>query len=465
MNRSAPIRRILIILAWLVIWQLVSWGLGNPFLFCGPLEACEALVEGLPTPAFWTTIGWSLLRITIGFAIAFIAGICLGALGARLSWLDDWLSPLINVIKSTPVVCFIALLLVWFGSAATTSIIVGLVVFPPFYFAMGEIHHARNWRIEEMLVVFHISRWRRFLCARWPMAASYLRAAAKSAVGMAWKAGVAAELIGLPLNSIGDAIYRSKLSLHTDSIIAWTAMVIFISWLAERVLVWLIKASTEIPARVLDADVARAQALDNAPESSLRTAAASLSIRELHKTYGDHAVFEDLTGAFEAGSRVCLMAASGAGKTTLLRLMAGLEEFETGSLDLTPQDGLSVMFQETRLVDALTVSENLALTATDDTELHTALRFVGELFPNEAATLSKHATELSGGMQRRVELARTLAHPSSIVLLDEPFAGLDEDTKGQAIELIDRTLDGRTLIVATHDPQDAELLDAAILRL
>lgn len=468
MDRSRLIRRSLICLGWLVLWQAASLAIGNPLLFCGPLEALTALFERLPSPAFWMTVGTSLLRIGAGFLVAMCAGIALGLAAARWASVREALSPLVHVVKSTPVVCFIALLLVWFGAGPTTSIIVGLVSFPPFYFAMHEVRASRDVRIQEMLRVFQVSAWRRFACVSLPHATTYLRAAAKSAVGMAWKAGVAAELIGLPLSSIGEQVYLAKLSLDTESIIAWTAVVVFLGWLSERVIIALVDASARLPHLVLRRKTREALAQSTAAShdgTSAHAPGSGLSCSDACMSFGEAMVLDSFTHAFPPGERVCIMAPSGTGKTTLLRLLAGLAQPTGGQVEAASSTGLSMLFQETRLVEGLTVAENLALCARDRAELIRALRLVHALIPDEPDLFGKLPTQLSGGMQRRVELARALAHGGSVVLLDEPFAGLDAACRERSAELVRAAADGRTLIVATHEERDAALLDAGILHL
>lgn len=470
------IKRISIVIFWLIAWQIVSWIINNPLLFCGPIEAIESLCLNITLPSFWYTVWLSIYRIGIGFILAIFAGIIFGSISARFKILADLLSPLISVIKSTPVVCIIALFLVWFGSSITTSVITAMVVFPAFYFAIEESKYARNSNLENLFKAFNISFKRRILCARIPQVLPYLRAATKTAIGMAWKAGVAAELIGLPLFSIGERIYLSKLSLDTAAIISWTAVVICLGWISEHIVLWLINAFEKLPSWWLEKRIVIAsKPTKNKEKAHYISSGININVEGLSKSFGN-VVFEKFSIVLPAGSKTCLIAPSGTGKTTFLNIVGGFIEptsgnikFEQPKTDTEIQPSFSIMLQETCLIKNLTAAQNLAITAIELDELTHALHLANHLLDTVEASdkpnLNILTQELSGGMKRRVELARALAHPSNIVLLDEPFSGLDPYAKEVCAKAIINELKNRTLIIATHDENDAKLLNAEIIHL
>lgn len=452
------VKRLAIALFWLALWQLAAWAAGNGLLLCGPMEALEALGHLLPLPAFWESLGCSLGRIATGFAIAAVLGALLGTAARTWPLVGEVLSPLMSVVKGAPVVCIIVLLLVLLGSSQTTIVVVALVVAPPFYVAVREAAAARNSDLDEMLKVFAVGRWRRLAAVRWPQAAPFLRAAAGSAAAMAWKAGVAAELLGLPAFSIGEQVYLAKLTLDTPSIVAWTAVAVAMGWLSEKLAMTLIDALGKLPVWWLNRRVWRAEALgpDTVPP---RPEPIAVDFRGVSKSFDGHSVLQHLSLAIAAGQRMALMAPSGAGKTTFLRLALGLETPDEGIVARTPGP-LSAVFQEVRLMEGLTATQNLALAATDTQELNRSLRILGELL--QEAEMNKPVSQLSGGMRRRVELARALGHPAGLLVLDEPFTGLDDETRERAAAIAAEHLDGRTLLLATHGIRDAESLDATV---
>ena len=168
------------------------------------------------------------------------------------------------------------------------------------------------------------------------------------------------------------------------------------------------------------------------------------------------------------GGRVCLFGKSGCGKSTVLRLAMGLAKPGSGRITGTEGLAVSTVFQEDRLIPWKTVLENVALFA-DGTERAAAdptdraayyLRALGL-----GDVLQSFPDELSGGMKRRVALARALAHNFDMLVLDEPFTGLDEAAKRNAIELVSRETAGKMLLLATHDLLEAEALGAEIIEL
>lgn len=178
------------------------------------------------------------------------------------------------------------------------------------------------------------------------------------------------------------------------------------------------------------------------------------------KTYGQTAVLRDVS--FTAGARpVCLTAPSGAGKTTLLRILLGLEQPDRGEVLAPPGTRWSAVFQEDRLLEHLDARDNL--------------RFVlGEVSPEALSLLEalglgdvggKAVAEYSGGMRRRLALARALLAPCDALVLDEPFTGLDPEIRARCWEQVRRYTAGKSVVLASHDPADARALEAEIFRL
>lgn len=470
-NRRSPAafaKGALAIIAWLVIWQLIAVALGNPWLLSGPVETARTWGQLVLTAGFWQAVASSIARIAIGYGIAFIAGCVLGYLAAKLPGLRIFLKPAILVVKSAPVVCVIALLLVAVGSHVTTAIVVGLVVFPQFYHAVMEPVLARDSEVDKVLDVFGVPGMRRALCVELVAFGTSVRAATATAAGLAWKSGVAAELIGLPGISIGEGVYLAKISLDSASIIAWTATVIVLSWLSEKFLLALVDGVMRLPGRWLDARVHRALAAKGAgtPVTTMPMGLRIEGLACVYDTDGGTPLrldYEDL--AVAPGARLCVMAPSGAGKTTLLSMVTGIKRPSAGTIayDNGQAPAMAAVLQDCTLLPWASALENIALVAKDASEIRRGAHLCRAMLDEEA--LAKPARALSGGMRRRAELARALAHPSSLVILDEPFAGLDEATKERCMRLIDEELDGRTLIIATHDEEDAAALGCDIVKL
>ena len=186
----------------------------------------------------------------------------------------------------------------------------------------------------------------------------------------------------------------------------------------------------------------------------------TLRFHHVTKRFGAQAVLSDFSLDLPVGQVSCLMGPSGSGKTTLLNLLMGLVLPDSGSVQtLYPQ---SVVFQEDRLLPALTGLGNLRLIKGKGQDA-SLLRLLGEL--GLSGEGHKPVRDYSGGMRRRVAIARALAAEYELLLLDEPFKGLDADTRAKTAEVIRRYSQGKTVVLVTHDPQEAELMDAHIVQL
>lgn len=185
---------------------------------------------------------------------------------------------------------------------------------------------------------------------------------------------------------------------------------------------------------------------------------ADVEFDRVCKAYGANEVLRHVTFALPAGSVTCLMAPSGSGKTTLFRVLLGLEAADSGEIRGVCPGRISMMFQEDRLCETLTPVENVALVLPPTARRGNVRDLLAEILP--ADCLGQPVMELSGGMRRRVSLARAVAFPGDFIVLDEPFTGLDQATKEKVIAFVLRHRAGRTLLVATHGQDDARLLGA-----
>lgn len=179
-------------------------------------------------------------------------------------------------------------------------------------------------------------------------------------------------------------------------------------------------------------------------------------VENLTVQYGGTAVLENFSAEFPDGGVTAVSGRSGCGKTTLLAVLLGLLRPDGGTVSGFRQP--SAVFQEDRLLPFLSAEKNIAVTAgCTEAEAGEALISVGF----DAADRGKRAFELSGGMARRVAIVRAMLAPGDAVLLDEPFKGLDERTRAQVVRFVCENRRGRTMVVVTHDPRDAEALHAA----
>ena len=181
-----------------------------------------------------------------------------------------------------------------------------------------------------------------------------------------------------------------------------------------------------------------------------------IQLKNITLSYGGQTVLKDQELTAAPGARIALMGPSGCGKTSLLRLVAGLLKPTDGTIRIRAER-ISFLFQEPRLLPWLTAAQNVNAVLSDRTEtLPVAQKWLQAVGLEDAA--EKFPRELSGGMQQRVSLARALAYGGEILLLDEPLKGLDTDTKADMIKLMQTHAAGKTLLLATHDREEAAAL-------
>jgi NitT/TauT family transport system ATP-binding protein len=181
-----------------------------------------------------------------------------------------------------------------------------------------------------------------------------------------------------------------------------------------------------------------------------------IELHSLCKSFDGRGILRNLSAAFPDGQITCIVGPSGCGKTTLLNLILGLLLPDSGEITGLPSGRITAVFQEDRLLPHLSARENLLLTTGRAlAEIDAALSALS-LNPEEKSPVKTY----SGGMQRRVSLARGVLFAADALLLDEPFRGLDEETRAQAVEFVKQEWKDRLVILVTHDPEEARMMGA-----
>lgn len=188
-----------------------------------------------------------------------------------------------------------------------------------------------------------------------------------------------------------------------------------------------------------------------------------IEMKHITKKYGDFTVFSDFSMEIPEGEVFCLMGKSGRGKTTLLRMLMGLEQPDTGSITGLTDKRISVVFQEDRLLRNFTVRQNLYSVCDDALQQERMMGILTALGLD--AWIDREVSVLSGGMQRRVAICRALLVPYDLLILDEPFRGLDDKTKEITLKLVLEEKKGRTILLSTHDAKECERMGGKILNL
>lgn len=228
------------ILFWLLLWQLLAMRLDSKILIASPIEVAERLGGLVREKAFWSSILFSMGRILLGFALGLSSGCLLALAAGKVKLVRRLFAPLISVMKSIPVASFTILALIWVGSK-NLSVFVSFVISTPIVCSnMLEGIDNLDPKLKEMANVFRIPAHKRFAGVYLSQLLPYFRSASRLAMGLCWKSGVAAEVIGLPNNSIGEMLYESKVYLETADLFAWTVTVVLLSFLCEKVFLLLV---------------------------------------------------------------------------------------------------------------------------------------------------------------------------------------------------------------------------------
>ncbi len=227
-------------LFWIAVWQFASMKIDKEVLLASPVSTLKALINLCGQSAFWSIIKFSIIRILIGFILALIIGVIIALLSAKIEIFRILFSPLFSVVKAVPVASFIILILLWIKSSNLSICISFLMVLPIIYTNMLQGFLQVDKKLLEMAKVFRMSYGNKILYIYVPQILPYFTAACTTALGLCWKSGVAAEIIGLPNGSIGNRLYESKLYMDTRETFAWTIVIVVISFLVEKGFLWLI---------------------------------------------------------------------------------------------------------------------------------------------------------------------------------------------------------------------------------
>ena len=248
MNKGKTPLRLWAVLFWLAVWQLAAMAMAAAYrhgglLLASPLTALGRLGELALTGDFWAALGRSAALILGGFLLSCALGTVCAALAARFRRLRELLSPLVAVVKAVPVVSFIILALIFFSSENLSLLISALMVFPPVYLNVLEGIGHTDRQLLEMARVFRVPVSRQLRGIYLPAVLPYFRSAVSLGLGLCWKSGAAAEVIGLPAGSIGEALYTAKVYFQTGDLFAWTAVIVTVSVIFERLFLRLVDAA------------------------------------------------------------------------------------------------------------------------------------------------------------------------------------------------------------------------------
>ena len=230
---------------WIWIWQAAAMIVNKPLLLPTPIATAERLVALGLTADFYEIIFYSIMRIIVGMVIGTLIGVIGGALSARFRTVKDFFAPILAIVRSIPVASFIILLVLWMSRDITPLIISLMMVTPIVWINVESGIKNTDPALLEMAKVYKMNPWARIKHIYLPSVTPYFLAGLRSSLGMAWKAGIAAEVLLQPLISIGKMISDSKLTLETADLFAWTVVVVVLSVLIERIMILIFNLATK----------------------------------------------------------------------------------------------------------------------------------------------------------------------------------------------------------------------------
>lgn len=468
--------RIMAGILWIAVWQAAAVWIDNAIFLPSPVKTVQSLQKLFASAEFYQSIGVSLGNIARGFLLGVFTGSALAALAASFGFLETFFSIPIRIIKATPVASFTILALFWMDSEDLSVLISFFMVMPVIYANVFAGIRETDKELLEMAEVFEFHLWNKIRYLYLPSAIPYLFSASSVAIGLAWKSGVAAEVIGLAKNSIGNHLYQAKIYMEMPELFAWTMVTVVISILSEKLILLMIRGMEKLMLGKAEETVSYEKTVkimeendpdpvcgeSKAPVSDEETAA--LQVKDISKAYGEKQVLSHVSMVLSPKTPIAVMGSSGIGKTTLLKIILGIEQPDSGKVIWeNGRNRVAAVFQENRLIENVSVEKNLQMVCgqrenrkkTDD-----LLKALG-LYECRKQKVSC----LSGGMKRRTAIGRALAYDASVLLMDEPFQGLDEETKRQVMQLVKERIYEKSVLLITHDPFEGEFLHCKLVQL
>ena len=455
---------------WLVIWALIALMVGNDVILPSPVSTVKALIALIGTGSFYLNVLWTIIRTVLGIVLSFVIGVFFAVLASKNMPLKEFLRLPVSFFKSIPVMAIIIYVILVVKSDWVAVVVCFFMCFPIAYTNILNGLQALDVSRLELGKTLGLSKAQTVRYIIRPSLNTEIKTALNLITAMSWKVVVASEVLAIPKFSIGYQMLNSKYYLETPDLFAYMIVLIILSLLMEV----LVGRMAELKPDALGHTLVRE--METAPEIFCAKNPIHISFTDVTKTFvsedGKESRVLDVFNCEFGPGVTAILAPSGAGKTTMARLITGLEAPEEGGVEVPEDARVAYLFQEDRLLPWLSVKDNmmLALAAGNGTELDAekAVSSMAEKLEISDA-LGMMPDELSGGMAHRAALGRTLLFGGNVLILDEPFRGLDEDLKGRIIDDISdclRPIDQpKTVLLITHDEDLAGKLADRVVRI
>lgn len=450
---------------WLAVWQIAAVAVDNSLLLPGPGMTISALGRLAAQKFFYADIASTLARCLAAMLSSFAAGILAAWAAYKNRVVKRLLTLPVGFFKAVPVMAIIIYVILLAHADWVAVIVCFLMCFPVVYVNCLEGLGAVSVELLEVARIYELSVWQQIKLVYVPGSMANIKAAVKLIAGLSWKAVVAAEVLSIPRHSLGYEMMNAKYYLETPNLFAYTITIVILSLLTEKLINILLKhwsVSAYEGSRLFAIEAAdKISAVgDTANYGCKEVKPPRIELHGLSKSFEGVSSFQGLNATFEAGKVTGISGDSGIGKTTLVRIVAGLEQATDGNVTMSEPAKISYLFQEERLIPWLNVFDNMALGLLREKSPVNTDRIIKMAEDLEIAdSLWKLPAELSGGMKHRAAIGRTFIAESQLMILDEPFRGLDDGLKRRILDrLWQRNTAGKTVLLITHSSQDAENL-------
>lgn len=227
----------------LLIWQTAAVAVDQSILLVSPIDVALRMTTIWQVEGFASSIWFSFYHIAGGFLLALVSGILLAALSGRFKWVETALWPFMITVKTVPVASFVVICLIWLSAQNLSVFISFLIVLPVVYGNVLQGIKSEDGKMLEVAEVFRMPMLRRILYIHMPQLKPFILSACATALGMSWKAGIAAEIIGTPDGSIGKQLYYAKIYLDTDDLLCWTVIIVIVSVAFEKLFMLALRAA------------------------------------------------------------------------------------------------------------------------------------------------------------------------------------------------------------------------------
>lgn len=451
----------------LVCWQLLASITNRPELIPSVPRLFVTLHELITTTGFYHSLIATIGRGMLGMFISLIAAVLLAILFVRHKLIYELFRPLLSLMRSVPVISFILLALIFLQPESIPLIIAMLTMLPLLCENLTKGLQNLNPGLRNMAKTFRISRTNYYLQIIYPQLNPFLFSGLTSALGFGWRAIIMGEVLAQCTLGIGGEMKKAQTFIDVPTLMSWTIIAITISFIFDKGIDLIGKIHFPI---FTTPNSIHEQKNVNYKSASTIQHEPIISLINVHKSYGDKAILKNISFTFKQGKIYGISAPSGTGKSTLLHLINGSLQPSSGRI-ITPNKnkGIACVFQEPELVKHLSVLDNVILPLASYysfTEAKTiALKFLEMMEINDLT--ARYPNELSYGQQQRVAIARAQAYPSSLLLMDEPFKGLDNElTERIALRLRELQYNSaQTIIFVTHKPEELTLLANETIKL